>query len=1730
MRYFSKVFTLFLAMMMVVGHIPMVALGAEADVSITQSEPDTTVPDKSVEPEQPADPEDSSEPDEPLPTEEVDVSGGSEHLETANESIEDEGAAVADSSEEEIVAAASIVISNPTPNLSSESYNGLNPFEFRGYMDCSRYAWGRFHELFGEQLYLWSGGTLPWYEAAIYHGYEVGAEPRVDSIALWDNNSGGHAAYVEEVSSTHVTITEGGYSGPGAGYAGDPNCHIEEIPIAKMNKAGALRDGDILIGYIYPKVDSLIFELKEVGGVAGDYTLRTRGVKVNTTYEFIIRDPNTGVELSPGTYGISAGPGIFPSKSLNFSARTIRYTETGTDKFTVSSNNLAACGRRSSAAVIKVVEGGGFASGIDTFPSSRTMATNDQYTVSVRTTPSSSFFPDNVTTTTTGGLSVAPGNEQGDYIIRSSAAGTGTVTFEAWYDETPGAKMTATFTATVEALATGLTLDQDTVSITSDSNWLPITANAVGGRLPENVYWTSSNPAIVGVSSATGKTVYLNGIGNGTATVTASFMVDGGTTKNASCQVTVTGLAPPATGIAFDKATLSLEPGDSYLRLYVDAIPSGSALPSYGATGTWSSSNRRAAIVENGKVTAINDGIATITYTAVWGSVTKTATCLVTVGDGGTESYTKDFKLEPSTASVPQGKTVTLTPVPKDGSKILDPSLTFTWTSSNNSVATVSGGQVTGVNASTSAVTITASGGGKSATAKVTVTTAPVELTGVTIGPVVSVMPSGTLRSFYARPNHGSVIPAGATFLWTVTDSSVPGVLTLSGETTASPTVTAGEMGAATLNVTVTPDPAEPLATFTASLTLTVTAPVVQSITLGYGHQDLMVGGDFVLEPTVLPANADQAVAWSSSNPRVAAVDENGLVSAISPGTATITATAAGGKTAVCSVTISAVAGDITLGRTEVLLYNNESTSTNITVANTTGRPTQLYVIDTATGQTDYTKTTTIDNSHMRAELTDNSTLRLTPKADGDGTFDIVVTVDATGAPAAVCHVRVAPAPAASGVQYAKLHAGATALTIYTKSTVPAVLPLWREASGTPLKINGLDNTDPDNPGIRFVPTSASATAIDLAFELDEKFSLSADGEGGITILPRVAAPELKSSYKVKLAVRAPGYEGNGQLGEGWLEFKETITLKLNKGNPKLKAAAISLNAFYDQGAPEASKAISVTGGDIASIEIDEAKTKPAILAAFTKDTSFSANHTIHVSAPLAKKISGTVYLNVKLNGWIDAISVPVKVTCATTPPALKLASTTAKVYDAGIHTQNFSTGVSMTLKPKSASVELGTMNITKAFVIQTLIGTETNTYKFQDDYILSDFNPATGAFTLNLKNGQAPTNKSKVLLGFQVRSIANENATRQIVRLPVTISAVKTATRISLKANKSTITLNPNQVNGGEAYTVNITPSVADFNLDSYTLDEPKVYKSNGKTELAGADNPLDITLDGYSLTIKAVNSATVKNQTYKVKLNADDVNAHVGKGATNATLTLTVKFTKGSTPTIGGSIKGKPNLTTLAPATLTLKSTGSLSGLDTTQWYTFTVYDKSGATALPAAQQKAFTFTQTGPVTFRVGFSKLLGTMDSDGYVALAAGSYQLKVTGVLPSGDPVETKGIKFTIAAAKPKITTSTNKVTLYRGDATSRGVVTLTLPAGTAPLYGPSDDGTALNAQYAVKVKGANANLYTVRYMADNRYAIMFKDKNAADTVKGKTLTLELYTAGNTKVTATVKVSVAVKAL
>ena len=94
--------------------------------------------------------------------------------------------------------------------------------------------------------------------------------------------------------------------------------------------------------------------------------------------------------------------------------------------------------------------------------------------------------------------------------------------------------------------------------------------------------------------------------------------------KTATCTVTVTARTYPVESVSIDKNSVELTEGEE-ATLTATVNPENAT----NKNVSWSSSDNEVATVENGKVTALKAGSATITVVTEDGN--KTATCTVTV-------------------------------------------------------------------------------------------------------------------------------------------------------------------------------------------------------------------------------------------------------------------------------------------------------------------------------------------------------------------------------------------------------------------------------------------------------------------------------------------------------------------------------------------------------------------------------------------------------------------------------------------------------------------------------------------------------------------------------------------------------------------------------------------------------------------------------------------------------------------------------------------------------------------------------------------------------------------------------------------------------------------------------------------------------------------------------------------------------------------------------------------
>jgi alpha-tubulin suppressor-like RCC1 family protein len=185
--------------------------------------------------------------------------------------------------------------------------------------------------------------------------------------------------------------------------------------------------------------------------------------------------------------------------------------------------------------------------------------------------------------------------------------------------------------------------------------------------------------------------------------------VDGN--KTATCAVTVntTNVAPTSVSLNKTAATVSVGGTET---LVATVSPSNATNKSV----TWVSGNPSVATVSNGVVTGVAAGAATITVATVDGN--KTATCAVTVNT--TNVAVTGVSLNKTATSLAVGGQEQLIPTIQPSNAT---NQNVTWASSDNSIATVNNGLVTGVVAGTAIITVSTVDGGKTATCVVTVTT-----------------------------------------------------------------------------------------------------------------------------------------------------------------------------------------------------------------------------------------------------------------------------------------------------------------------------------------------------------------------------------------------------------------------------------------------------------------------------------------------------------------------------------------------------------------------------------------------------------------------------------------------------------------------------------------------------------------------------------------------------------------------------------------------------------------------------------------------------------------------------------------------------------------------------------------------------------------------------------------------------------------------------------------------
>ncbi len=252
--------------------------------------------------------------------------------------------------------------------------------------------------------------------------------------------------------------------------------------------------------------------------------------------------------------------------------------------------------------------------------------------------------------------------------------------------------------------ATGVTLNKSTTTMVVGGTEQLTATVAPADATNKAATWSSDDGTKASVSASG----LLTATAAGSATITATT-TDGSFT--ATCTVAVSAVVVPATGVSLNKSTTTITVGGTE-QLTPTFIPANAT----NQNVTWSSGDVTKATVVGGLVTAVAVGSATITVTTVDGA--HTATCSVTVDP----VHVSGVSLNKSSTTITVGGTeqLTATVAPADATN-----KSVTWSSSDGSKATVSGGLITAVAAGSATVTVTTVDGAHAATCAVTVSNVP---------------------------------------------------------------------------------------------------------------------------------------------------------------------------------------------------------------------------------------------------------------------------------------------------------------------------------------------------------------------------------------------------------------------------------------------------------------------------------------------------------------------------------------------------------------------------------------------------------------------------------------------------------------------------------------------------------------------------------------------------------------------------------------------------------------------------------------------------------------------------------------------------------------------------------------------------------------------------------------------------------------------------------------------
>ena len=400
-----------------------------------------------------------------------------------------------------------------------------------------------------------------------------------------------------------------------------------------------------------------------------------------------------------------------------------------------------------------------------------------------------------------------------------------------------------------------------------------------------------------------------------------------------SCTYGANGCQPgggstPTTRIAISPDSATIQDSDSLsllARFYRDnAVDSGVAI-------TWSARDTNVATVNTtGVVLGIDSG--TTRVFARGGGVVDSA--VVNIVRRPVAAVT----VQPSSATIDTGASVQLAAKVVDSKGRTLVGRVVTWSSSDATIASVSSSGLVGGIKSGSA-TVTATSGGKTGAASLTVTFTPPPVANVAVQPSTGSVDVGkTLQLGAVLTDASGSALSGRQVTWATSNAAIATVSSsglVSAVSAGTATITAtseGKSGTASISVTVPPAPVATVTVTPSPASDTVGRTLQLQATLRDSANNVLTG---------------RTITWASSNTSLATVSSTGLVQGVAAGTVTITATSEGKSGSstvtvvaappapVASVVVSPNSGSISTGQSLALQVTLRDAANNVLTGRT---------------------------------------------------------------------------------------------------------------------------------------------------------------------------------------------------------------------------------------------------------------------------------------------------------------------------------------------------------------------------------------------------------------------------------------------------------------------------------------------------------------------------------------------------------------------------------------------------------------------------------------------------------------------------------------------------------------------------------------------------------------------------------------------------------------------------